>query len=363
MTEIYLLLVEDDEQDRNSCLSAATDFGEDFECKINISTCKDIDEALTALSNSFYDGAIIDMKLAKVGNEGNQVIRQIRDSLKRIPVVIMTGTPDVAETDNFPLVNIYKKGEKTYYDIIKELYGIYLTGLTKIMGGKGEIEKFLSRIFIDNLLPQRGSWSIYGIDNQERTEKALLRHALNHLTLLLDNDVDKCYPEEMYIYPPTSTRINTGCILKNKSLDKYFIVMNPACDLAERNGGGCNTDRALLVEIQNITDIFPSFNFTDLSKSNKNELDKIYKNNKSGYYHWLPTVVFFNGGVINFRMITTHSEAELSSQYDKPLIQISPAFVKDIVSRFSSYYARQGQPDIDHEKGTLAKINQKAEAQ
>ncbi|MFQ2549269.1 hypothetical protein ACK305_18520, partial [Aeromonas caviae] len=58
-----------------------------------------------------------------------------------------------------------------------------------------------------------------------------------------------------------------------------------------------------------------------------------------------------------------HSEAELSSQYDKPLIQISPAFVKDIVSRFSSYYARQGQPDIDHEKGALVKIKQKAEAQ
>ncbi|WP_128297455.1 hypothetical protein [Aeromonas caviae] len=112
-----------------------------------------------------------------------------------------------------------------------------------------------------------------------------------------------------------------------------------------------------------MSDIFPSFNFTELSKSNKNELDKIYKNNKSGYYHWLPAVVFFNGGVINFRMITTHSEAELSSQYDKPLIQISPAFVKDIVSRFSSYYARQGQPDIDHEKGALVKIKQKAEAQ
>lgn len=362
MTEIYLLLVEDDNQDRNSCLNAANDFGEDFGCKINITTCDNIDDALTALSNSFYDGAIIDMKLAKLGNEGNQVIKQIRDGLKRIPVVIMTGTPDVAETDKLPLVNIYKKGEIAYYDIINELYNIHLTGLTKIMGGKGEIEKFLSHIFIENLLPQSGSWSKYGSDNQERTEKALLRHALNHLMLLLDNDVDKCYPEEMYINPPTSDRINTGCILRKQDSDKYFIVMNPACDLAERNNGGCNTDRALLVEIQNLTDIFPSFNFTDLSKSNKHELDKIYKNNKSGYYHWLPRVVFFNGGVINFRMITTHTEAVLSSQFTKPLIQISPAFVKDIVSRFSSYYARQGQPDIDHEKGTLVISTQKAES-
>lgn len=361
MTEIYLLLVEDDEQDRRICLSAATEFGDDFECKINISACKNIDEALTALSNSFYDGAIIDMKLAKVGNEGNQVIQQIRNSLKRIPVVIMTGTPDVAETDDFPLVNIYKKGDKTYRDIIEELYGIYSTGLTKIMGGKGEIEKILSRIFIDNLLPQSESWSIYGSDNKERTEKALLRHALNHLMLLLDNDVDKCYPEEMYIYPPTSDRINTGCIVKKQCSDNYFIVMNPACDLAERNGGGCNTDRALLIEIQKLTDIFPEFNFSNLSNNNKNALHNIYRNNKSGYYHWLPKVAFFDGGVINFRMITTHTEEELNSQYGKPLTQISPAFIKDIVARFSSYYARQGQPDIDHEKINLAINTKKAE--
>ena len=31
-------------------------------------------------------------------------------------------------------------------------------------------------------------------------------------------------------------------------------------------------------------------------------------------------------------------------------IQISPSFVKDIVARFSSYYARQGQPNIDFTK-------------
>ncbi|MFM4855192.1 hypothetical protein ACEUDN_00465 [Aeromonas hydrophila] len=361
MTEIYLLLVEDDDQDRDSCLNAASDFGDDVNCKINVMTCKDIEEAMTALSSSFYDGAIIDMKLAKTGNEGNQVIKQIRDGLKRIPVVIMTGTPDVAETDDFPLVNIYKKGEALYYDIIKELYEIHLTGLTKIMGGKGEIEKFLSQIFIDNLLPQSKSWSRYSTDNQGRTEKALLRHALNHLMLLLDNDVDKCYPEEMYIYPPTSDRINTGCIVRKDDSDKHFIVMNPACDLAERDGGGCNTDRALLVEIQKLTDLCPEFDFSNLSKSNKNTLDKIYKNNKSGYYHWLPQVAFFDGGVINFRMITTHTETELKNQYLKPLIQISPAFVKDIVSRFSSYYARQGQPDIDHDKVDLTINTKKVE--
>jgi hypothetical protein len=47
-------------------------------------------------------------------------------------------------------------------------------------------------------------------------------------------------------------------------------------------------------------------------------------------------------------MISTYTEEELNHQFKKTLTQISPAFVKDIVSHFSSYYARQGQPDIDH---------------
>ena len=36
--------------------------------------------------------------------------------------------------------------------------------------------------------------------------------------------------------------------------------------------------------------------------------------------------------------------------YSPTKIPISPPFVKDIVARFSSYYARQGQPNIDFNK-------------
>lgn len=346
-----LLLVEDNEQDQQSCNNAVNDFKEDNQCQINIKVCVGVEDALKALNESYYDGAIIDMRLAEQGNEGNQVIEQIRDNFRRIPVVIMTGTPDVAEMEGFPLIGKYVKGSEIgYSDVIKELWGIYRTGLTRIMGGRGEIEQKLSQIFIENLLPQRKSWIEYGKEDHEKSEKAFLRHALNHLIQILDGDVDKCYPEEMYIYPPVSTRINTGCIVKSKNSDNFYVVMNPACDLAERDNGGCNTDRALLVEIKMLKDIFPDFDWRNLSRSNNKELEKVYKNNKSGYYHWLPKVDFFDGGVLNFREISTYTEDELGRNFEEPMLQISPAFVKDMVSRFSSYYARQGQPDIDYEK-------------
>lgn len=359
MTEINLLLVEDAKQDQQSCKNAASDFQEDNNCTINIEVCANVNDALTALNESHYDGAIIDMRLAGQGNEGNQVIAQIKETFRRIPVTIMTGTPDVAETEDFPLVAIYKKGEKPYSEIIAELCGIYRTGLTKIMGGKGEMEKNLNHIFIKNLLPQRRHWVNYGKEDNKRTEKALLRHALNHLIQLLDDDVDKCYPEEMYIYPPISSRINTGCIVKNKKSNHFYIVMNPACDLAERHNGGCNTDRALLAKIDSETEFLsdkltrkkiknPEIN--ELNKNEKVSLIKPIRQNKTAYYHWLPKTEFFEGGFINFRKIATHTQEEFDELFAYPSVQISSPFLKDIVARFSSYYARQGQPDIDHEK-------------
>ena len=359
MTEMNLLLVEDDVQDQESCKNAVKDFREDNLCQINIKICVDVVEALKALNESYYDGAIIDMRLADQGNEGNQVIEQIRDTFRRIPVVIMTGTPDVAETKGFPLVDRYTKGETPYSDIVAELWGIYRTGLTKIMGGRGEIEKNLAHIFINNLLPQRKKWIEYGLEDHEKSEKAFLRHALNHLIQILDGDMDKCYPEEMYIYPPVLERINTGSIVKSRNSENFYIVMNPACDLAERDNGGCNTDRALIAKIDSESDFLaeeltrrkvknPDLN--ELSEKNKNDAIKSARQNKTFYYHWLPETEFFPGGFINFRKIATHTQEEFDQTFEKPSNQVSAPFLKDIVARFSSYYARQGQPDIDQEK-------------
>lgn len=81
------------------------------------------------------------------------------------------------------------------------------------------------------------------------------------------------------------------------------------------------------------------------------ELKQAYGNNKSAFYHWLPETEFFKGGFLNFRKLVTLENKEFEGKFETPpKVQISPPFVKDIVARFSSYYARQGQPDIDFDK-------------
>ena len=340
MSQLRLLIVEDYEQDLENCREDVEAYKCDKERAIDLVECKTLDEGLKQLDNSF-DGAIIDLKLAPQGDEGNQVIEKIEESFFRIPIAIFTGNPGNTDdnlNEKIMLLGVFIKGETRYYDLLDKFWDIYDTGLTRIMGGRGEIEKLLSKVFLKNLRPQIETWVSYGAEDSERTERALLRYALNHLFQLLEEGEENCFPEEVYLYPPLSEDITTGSIVKEKTNDQQFAVLSPACDLVIRDGES-NTDHILLVEIESV-------GVALVGKRNKNSVESLVKN-KRQYRHWLPPTDFFEGGVINFRKLKTVNKADFDDQFETPSIQISPFFVKDIVSRFSSYYARQGQPDID----------------
>ncbi len=348
MTEVStfkLLLVEDNDEDVKTCEDSIDRYNDEHKNKnIELTPCKTLADAFDKLNNT-YDGAIIDLNL---GNEdekdaGNKVVREIEDACFRIPVVILTGTPNAVESSNLLRELVLKKGEpgSEYVHIFDLLWEIYNTGLTKIMGGRGEIEKALNTVFLKNLLPQKGIWVVYGKTDPFRTERALLRYTLNHLLQLLDNDEDRYFPEEMYLAPPHTNRIRTGSIIKSKTEENYFVVLTPACDLVIRGENGIKTDRILIAEIDSCKTVFPN-------EPSKKELEKAFRNNNTAYYHWLPKTNSFTGGFLNFRKLSTLPKEKIDEQFEAPSIQISPSFVKDVLARFSSYYARQGQPDINY---------------
>ena len=195
-----------------------------------------------------------------------------------------------------------------------------------------------TRLNVICILSQMDTWISYAEADSERTEKALLRYAPNHLLQLLEENEEDCFPEEVYLYPSVLDRITTGSIVTTD--DQWFVVLSPACDLVPRGKNGIlNTDCILLVEIDSVEQVLGG----SKSKGKVTELCT----NKRTYYHWLPQTDFFDGGVLNFRKLTALDKKDFDEKFGKPTIQISPSFVKDIVSRFSSFYARQGQPDID----------------
>ena len=282
MNKLRLLIVEDVEQELESFRDDLEDYTQDKQRDIDLVECKTLEEALNTLDNSF-DGAIIDLKLENHrSNEGNQIVEKIRESFFRIPIAIFTGNPGDWNhnlNEKTMLIDVFTKGETGHYELLDKFWEIYNTGLTRIMGGRGLIEQRLSEVFLKNLLPQISTWVAYGVENSERTENALLRYTLNHLLQLLEENEERCFPEEFYLYPPMSENITTGSIVKKKKSDQPFVVLSPACDFVRRNGG-FKTDRILLVEIADENDIVNiALNGITRKRSKENRLRDVFNNN------------------------------------------------------------------------------------
>ncbi len=345
MDTYKFLLVEDSSEDATVCLDTVERMNaEKPDNCVSVEVADTFDLAVEKLNNP-YDGVIIDIKLGDE-NSGNDVIRTITQTY-RIPVTVMTGTPDTILEEGSPIC-IYKKGESTYEDIIESLIKISKTGLFKVIGGKGIIEETMLRVFWKNLYPKIDVWEKMkeeGVD----TETILLRYAIAHIHELLDENMPLYSTEEVYIQPPLTSKIRTGCILKNKKDELYYIVLSPPCDLVIHNGR-CKTDRIMLCEIDDYRIVSREAIGTAGESKRKKALLPTIKNNDREYYHWLPKNSVFEGGYINFRKVINYSPDELPEKFYSPELRVQDSIVKDILSRFSAYYARQGQPDFDFDK-------------
>ncbi|WP_179031560.1 response regulator [Paenibacillus kribbensis] len=341
MESYNYLLVEDSDEDASVCKDTVARMNEErSDFSIVIEVASDLATALSML-NKTYDGAIIDIKLGD-HDSGNEVIKEITEKY-RIPVSVMTGTPDTILEEDSP-IRIYKKGEVTYEDIITALVDTSRTGLFKVIGGKGILEETMKRVFWKNLYPKVETWKKLKEQGND-TEAILLRYAIAHIQELLE-DTPFYSREEVYIAPPLTEKIRTGCIVKNKHDNLYYVVLSPPCDLAIHNGE-MKTDRVMLCEIDDYRAVsLATIGDTGAAKRKKALLPTI-KNNGKEYYHWLPKNSVFEGGFINFRKVINYSPQELGDEFHSPELRIQDAIVKDILGRFSSYYARQGQPDFD----------------
>ncbi|MDE0011350.1 MAG: response regulator [Candidatus Poribacteria bacterium] len=341
MNKLKIMFIEDDEDAQELFIGVVDVFNrknQQHNLKVEYKIAADPVEASDIIDSS-YDGAIIDLKLDDDDEAGNRIVKDLYETFTRIPIIFVTAFADLVN-DHPSVIKTRRREDGTYESDLQLFQQIQDTGLTRIIGNRGVIEQQLREVFLKNLLPQIETWISYGETYKEtdpdRTEKALLRHALNHLYQLLE-DNERYFPEEVYLHPPMLDKITTGSMVKANN--QWFVVLSPACDLVIREDGKYNTDCILFAEIERVKDAL------DGSKS-KGKVTELCTN-KHTYRHWLPKTDFFEGGVLNFRKLASLNKDDFDKKFGKPIIQISPFFIKDIISRFSSYYARQGQPDID----------------
>lgn len=336
--------------------------------QIEVEACKTLEGALSRmLSPNDLDGIVLDLKLPQNAN-GEEVIKCLGELCLRIPVVVLSGTPaELAEEYQIVCLNSFVKAEQHEKKILDLLWDCKRSGLMRLIGGKGLFERYLKTVFDKCIVPRFDDWrellkTAGGDDAEAITTQALTRHILSCLSFILSNDTDKIQPEECYLLLPDETIScpHPGMILKDIG-DSYYLVLNPACDLAARADGRTNSNVMLLVPIDSEEETLrPLLLFPDEGKSltskqlehNKKKRKEIYGNNGPIRYHWLPKCGCFAGGFANFRNVVTCDSSKFGSEYSicGSGIAVHPEVLKNIQSRFANYYARQGQPDIAYER-------------
>ncbi len=356
---LRLLIVEDDSAAIKMYEQQIDSYNRKNEIKIIQDIKKNRTEGLEALKED-YDAAIIDIKLSSIDSKdnGNQIIREIKRDL-RFPVRVYTAFENIDDDlkDQNEFYKIYKRtGEnsRSIQEILKELVAIYKTGITKILGKRGTIEGYLKDIFWNHLSASFGNW-VREAQTEDNVEKILLRHTLSHLREYLDisdsGGFDNYHPAEVYIKKPINSNIHTGLILKKNDDGQSFIVLTPSCDLAQQKA-----NKIVLAPIENKDMPYVKDLKSKKEKASEEEvrnqaekaLDGLLRNNHALKYHCLPEVNGV-GGFINFQKISSFTVSQIRKDF-QPVATVTDKFCKDIIARFSHYYARQGQPDFNIDK-------------
>ena len=198
------------------------------------------------------------------------------------------------------------------------------------------------------------------IEDENKIEKVLSRHLLAHLSeslkLTEEGEFEKCHPAEVYIMPPIKKDIFTGDILENKASKEFVLVLTPACDMELRkrkNGENWityrNADKIILVKLIEFNQIAEVSAYIETqSNTKKKEVERYVKNTKKERYYYLPSFGSrIPGFLIDFQDINRINADEINI-YNR-VASVDEPFLKDIIAKFTAYYARQGSPDFDVE--------------
>lgn len=316
----------------------------------------DKDRALLTLldTSKTFDGAIVDLDLKGSGGQdksGNDIIREIKSKL-RFPVFVISGTTHNLDADLNSPNDFFKvvNRDDADFDFIEEFVSIYNTGITNLLNRNGEIEGLMNDIFWNHLSSSLNIWINDIFRTPEQKEKSLLRYTILHMLEYLDDD--NTHPSEFYITKPIKQHLSTGDLVSYES--SRYVVLTPACDFVVRSKGDRSVRKAFLLKVIELNDHFSTLDESiqkgEISKKLQGKLEKIISNNKS-YFHFIPKHNTIKAGIIDFQdklsIPIEDIERKIKNQEIDRFATITLPFLKDLIERYSSYYARQGSPDFN----------------
>ncbi|MCR9063039.1 MAG: hypothetical protein NXI00_03680 [Cytophagales bacterium] len=364
MEELRILIVEDDKAIYNDVYKRNIDLfnKENKEHQITDVWIQSKDEAIAALKNpdNIFDGAIVDLDLMGSGGtdtSGNEVVKEIKENL-RFPTFVITGTPhhilEELKGDN-SVFKVLNRDEVDVMDTLDKFKTIKATGILNLLNRNGKIEELIQNIFWNHISTSIDNWALDNKRTSAEKEDSLLRYTILHMLEYLDES--KVHPSEFYITRPVKENLSTGDLI---TLDgNRFVVLTPACDFAQKK-----VSKVFLLRIKDISEEVSGIEeiqtIEGLSNSKKGKLEKIIRNSSS-YFHFIPQHNGIHAGIIDFQHKLSIPIEEIETRIRNSEIDrfatISMPFLKDLIERYSSYYARQGSPDFDSDEVIASLFN------
>lgn len=279
------------------------------------------EEALDRLNEIRIDVAVIDLDLKDKFN-GEDIAKYISKHY-RIPIFIATGTPNAFNSELGQMVNVLNRDDSDLFDKIKKQMQSRLVRF--FSKNNGFLERQIVDFFWEHVSKNLEYW-------EKCDDLILLRHTtacLNEKLYVSDSDekyFNEYHPGEMYIYPPIKDIYHTGDIVKKD--DDFFVILNPSCDLVNKKFEYYILARIVHKEFNGNKPkecFYPIVTFAKIFEvENKNK--EILKPHI--YFQDLTSVK--KEGIFDYNRVAS----------------ISYPFLKDIIAKFSGYYARQGSPEI-----------------
>lgn len=349
--------------------SVNSEIDEIFNFSVTYKAADTPEKAMVLLYKENFHALIVDLKLETDDNNkedenysGNILLKNIINK-EIIPIIVRTGFPNkMTQEINRNIIKSCSKETPTLEEVVEELIDYYNTSIFSIFGSRGKVDKHIKDFFW-NILPECFINKKEEINNLDKgiQEKVIIRYVsswLNNKYMFNDGYLD-VEPIEMYMFPNPIDRICNCDIYKDDDSNEKFIVLTPACDLANDKA-----ENILFAKIQSYESV-DEFNKTiqkcseqqkteeKISNGNRNKIASWSRNSheKSMRYHFLPKVGFFDGGFIDFSLLTCLKyDREKNEFAERNLVKIgtiTDSFKRDIIARFSSYYQRQGQPTFN----------------
>ncbi|HEL4831636.1 TPA: response regulator [Stenotrophomonas maltophilia] len=363
METCEILIVEDNEEMRNSWIRDIRDFNRSNPRPFNLSetfaTTKN--EAIARLRRFRFDCAIVDLRLPHGDATesadrplGNDVIEVILD-LSGIPTYVYSGfdaeASDLARHSNIRVIP--KQGgasRKILASIASEAPLMEAMERTRSI-----LFRETSKLFNQSIWSRwEKKWS--GQLDKDVISGIIARQTISHIAESLAKAPAKHHPEEFYIVPSLhSNRLDTGDILELGK--KLYVVLTPRCNMANSPPGHYLLASLLVVPdwIKWKADLLG-----DSGKKRERAEKEIRSHANQGHEigsHFLPPLNGDGPWLVDFKEARTIRSRLANKLVDKRVATVAPQFVPNLVQRYSSYLGRIGQPDIgDAELIDLCKL-------